>query len=66
MVTTSFSLVGIDNWVDYLIHTPENRPTTTGLLYGDNSKIFNDLGWSPKKSMSDWLKIMIDCELKNV
>jgi GDPmannose 4,6-dehydratase len=61
----AFSCVGIEDWQNYLIISGDERPITESKLFGDNSKILNDLGWYPETKIEDWIKIMIDYDLKN-
>lgn len=61
----AFYSAGIENWENYLILSGENRPITESKLFGDNSKILKDLGWYPETKIEDWIKIMIDYDLKN-
>lgn len=40
------------------------RPKDVDLLCGDCSKINNDLGWEPKTSFQELVKIMVDADVK--
>jgi len=40
------------------------RPKDVDLLCGDHSKINNELGWQPKTSLRELVKIMVDADLK--
>ncbi len=42
------------------------RPAEVNLLLGDPSKAKQKLGWVPKTSFSELVKIMVDAELKNL
>jgi len=60
---TSFSLIGL-NWQDHVVISQEwVRPTETGPLVGDYSKIKKTLGWHPKTKFKDLMKMMLDADL---
>ncbi len=60
----SFALVGL-NWQDYVEIDPRYfRPTEVDLLIGDYSKAKKQLGWSPKTSFDELVKIMVLADLK--
>jgi GDPmannose 4,6-dehydratase len=40
------------------------RPAEVELLWGDSSKAFSQLGWRPKKSIRDLIKMMVAYDLK--
>jgi GDPmannose 4,6-dehydratase len=42
------------------------RPTEVELLIGDPSKVKNQLGWSPKTSVEELVRIMVAADLKAV
>ena len=61
------NLVGIDkntNNTIIKISSKYYRPTEVDILQGDNSQIYNDLGWTPKTSFKDLVKEMVDYEKK--
>jgi GDPmannose 4,6-dehydratase len=63
----SFSYVGIDNWSDYVVQDPEfYRPAEVDYLRGDNSKAKSKLGWKPKHSFTDLVKLMVDNDVQNI
>ena len=64
---TGANLVGIDkntNNTIIKISSKYYRPTEVDILKGDNSQIYNDLGWAPKTSFKDLVKEMVDYEKK--
>ena len=65
-VEEAFSLVNLD-WQKYVkIDKNLFRPLDKEVLFvGDNSKICNKLGWKPKVSFKQLVKIMVKEELKN-
>ena len=59
----AFSHVNL-NWEDY-VSTSEKyfRPNEVDYLLGDSSKAKQKLGWSPKTSFEDLVKMMVDYDL---
>ena len=52
------------NWKDYVtIDKRFVRPTETGPLIGDYSKAKKILGWKPKVSFTELVKLMVDAQL---
>jgi GDPmannose 4,6-dehydratase len=61
----AFSHIGINNWSDYVVQDPEfYRPAEVDYLRGDASKAEKKLGWKPKHSFEDLVKIMVNHDLK--
>ena len=59
----TFGAVGL-NWKDYVVVNPKwVRPTETGPLVGDHSKITKELGWKPKTSFEELMKMMVESDL---
>ncbi|MDQ3098820.1 MAG: GDP-mannose 4,6-dehydratase, partial [bacterium] len=58
------SHVGL-NWEDYVV-TNKNllRPTEIKELKGDYSLAKKELGWEPKTSFEDLIKLMVDADLQ--
>jgi len=62
-LTESFSSVNLD-WQDYVeIDSKYFRPTEVDLLIGDASKAKETLGWSPKTSFKQLVRIMVESDL---
>jgi GDPmannose 4,6-dehydratase len=62
----SFSMVGL-NWQDYVeIDARYFRPAEVDLLIGNPLKANTVLGWKPKTSFDDLVKIMVQEDLKSV
>ena len=61
----AFQHAGIENWRDY-VHTDPAflRPAEVDLLVGDASKAKRVLGWQPKVSFAQLVKIMVDADLE--
>jgi GDPmannose 4,6-dehydratase len=59
----AFGYAGLD-WREYVAYDPQyNRPTEVDLLLGDPSKARSELGWSPKVSFDDLVKMMVDADV---
>lgn len=57
----AFSHVGIDDWSDLVVQDPEfYRPAEVDYLRGDCSKASEKLGWTPKHSFEDLVKLMVE------
>jgi len=60
----AFTLVGL-NWQDYVEIDPRYfRPTEVDLLIGDYSKAKEKLGWYPKTSFDQLVKLMVMSDLE--
>lgn len=56
---------GIENWETVYKHNPKyDRPAEVDLLIGNPQKAKDKLGWKPKTSFEELVKLMIDEELK--
>ena len=42
------------------------RPTDVKRMYGDSSLAQKELGWQPKTSFEDMIKIMVDADIKRL
>jgi GDPmannose 4,6-dehydratase len=59
---------GIDNLTGKIlveVNAKYFRPAEVDLLCGDPSKALKDLGWKPKTSLKDLIKIMVDYDLRH-
>ena len=64
LLELAFSYLDLD-WQKYVIVTPRYyRPTEVDLLIGDASKAKKKLGWEPKVSFPDLIKMMVDADLE--
>ncbi|MFH1771955.1 MAG: GDP-mannose 4,6-dehydratase [Candidatus Omnitrophota bacterium] len=55
------------NWQDYVVEDKRFfRPSEVNLLMGDSTKARNVLGWKPKVTFKDLVKIMVDADLKRL
>lgn len=61
----AFSLVNLD-WEKYVEVDPRYfRPAEVDLLLGDPAKAKQKLGWTPKTSFKELVKIMVEADLKD-
>lgn len=62
---TAFKHAGIENWQDYIGIDPQYyRPAEVENLVADIGKAKRELGWQPKTTFEDLVKIMVDHDLK--
>ncbi len=62
-LTEAFSHLNLD-WRDYVELDPKYlRPTEVDLLIGDASKARNVLGWEPKVTFKDLVRLMVDADV---
>ncbi|MBA7513646.1 GDP-mannose 4,6-dehydratase [subsurface metagenome] len=55
------------NWKDYVVVDPKFvRPAEVKLLLGDPSKARKKLGWKPKISFEELVRMMVDADLEKV
>jgi GDPmannose 4,6-dehydratase len=63
----AFSHVGIKDWSEYVVQDPEfYRPAEVDYLRGDNQKAKSVLGWEPKHSFEDLVKMMVESDTDDV
>src|SRR4029079_14488902 len=59
-VEIAFDQVGIQNWQDYVrIDDAFKRPAEVDLLVGDSSKADRELGWKPKTTFEELIRLMV-------
>jgi len=57
----AFLHIGIKDWSDLVVQDPEfYRPAEVDFLRGCNDKATSKLGWTPKNSFEDLVKMMVD------
>jgi GDPmannose 4,6-dehydratase len=65
-LTEAFSHVNLD-WRDYVeIDTKYLRPAEVDLLIGDASKARRELGWNPKVTFKELVRLMVDADVSMV
>lgn len=65
LLQIAFNCVGIEDYESYIKINPKFiRSNEIHNLKGDYTKIKNKLGWEPKTSFEDMVKIMVDNDLK--
>jgi GDPmannose 4,6-dehydratase len=63
-LTEAFKVVGIDDWSPYVVQDPRYlRPAEVDVLLGDYAKAKQNLGWSPKTSFKDLVRIMVENDI---
>ena len=61
----AFKIIGIDNWSSYIkVDQKFIRPVEVSYLLGDASKAKKVLGWEPKTSFKELVKIMVENDIK--
>ena len=59
----AFGCVGLD-WQKYTCHAPRyDRPSEVDQLLGDATKARRELGWEPKVTFKELVKMMVDADL---
>ncbi len=62
----AFGHLGLD-YKDYVVQDPRfYRPAEVDLLVGDASKAREKLGWEPKVSFEELVKLMVDADMENM
>lgn len=60
----AFGYVGLD-WRDYVVQDPRYmRPAEVDVLVGDASKARRVLGWEPRVTFEELVRLMVDADLK--
>lgn len=64
-VEAAFSAAGINDWERYIVQDPRfMRPAEVPLLKGVPTKAERILGWKPKVSFSELVKMMVEADIK--
>ena len=62
----AFACVGLD-WQRYVVQDPQlTRPAEVDLLVGDPAKARRVLGWTPRVSFSELVRLMVDADLERL
>ncbi len=63
-VERAFEAAGIDNWKDYVKIDPRfKRPAEVVHLHGNPEKAHKKLGWKPKVSFPELVKMMVEADI---
>jgi len=61
----AFAVIGIKDWTPYVkLDAQFNRPNDVVYLHGDASKARKKLGWKPKTTFKELVKMMMDADFK--
>lgn len=65
-VEEAFKVVGISDWEKHVVANTSKhmRPAEVDYLIGDASKARKELGWKPKTSFKELVKIMVEADLE--
>jgi GDPmannose 4,6-dehydratase len=64
LLDVAFHHVGIDDWQHLVRQDPRfMRPAEVDMLIGDSSKARDKLGWAPKVTFDELVKMMVDNDL---
>jgi len=64
-LTEAFKVVGIEDWSSYVVQDPRYmRPAEVDVLLGDYTKAKQNLGWSPKTSFKNLVRIMVENDIE--
>ncbi len=64
-LSEAFNVIGIEDWTKYVIQDSKlMRPVEVDFLLGDSSKAKEVLGWEPKTSFKDLVRIMVENDIK--
>ena len=62
----AFKHIGVEDWSGYVVQDPEfYRPAEVDCLRGCNNKALEILGWEPRNSFYDLVKMMVDHDVEN-
>jgi GDPmannose 4,6-dehydratase len=65
LLTAAFAHAEIDEWERYVKQDPRfMRPAEVDLLFGDASKAHAKLGWKPRVSFEELVRMMYENDLK--
>ncbi|MBP7967432.1 GDP-mannose 4,6-dehydratase [Candidatus Woesebacteria bacterium] len=66
-VELSFKAAGIENWEKYVKKDPRfSRPAEVPHLQGNPEKAMKKLGWKPKLSFEELVKMMVEADIKRL
>jgi len=66
-VKEAFKVVGISDWEKYVKQDPRfMRPVELNILQGNSQKAMDKLGWKPKVSFEQLVKMMVEKDIKRL
>ena len=66
-LTLAFQEIGVNNWKPYVKQDPRfMRPAEVDVLLGDSKKANKELGWKPKTSFKELVKIMVKSDIEKL
>jgi GDPmannose 4,6-dehydratase len=66
-VQAAFAVVGITDWERYVETNPQYlRPAEVDQLIGDASKAQRELGWTPRVTFDELVKMMVESDLEQI
>ena len=64
-IVEAFKHIGIDNWQAHIgLDEKFMRPAEVDFLKGDATKAKEKLGWTPKTTFSELVKMMVDADME--
>lgn len=64
LLDAAFAVIGVDDWSRYVKQDPRfMRPAEVDLLIGDPTKARTTLGWEPKVSFTELVRMMVENDL---
>ncbi len=64
LLDAAFTVVGIDDWSNYVFQDPQfMRPAEVDLLVGDSAKAREKLGWVPRVGFEELIRMMVESDL---
>lgn len=64
LLDIAFNYIGIDNWSEYIIRDPKfYRPEDYSQLWGDSTKIRQELGWKPSIFFRNIIEEMVENDI---
>ncbi|HLC48508.1 MAG TPA: GDP-mannose 4,6-dehydratase [Candidatus Norongarragalinales archaeon] len=63
----AFKVVGIEKWEKHIGVDPKFlRPAEVDFLRGDHSRIKQELGWAPKTSFKELVRMMVEADIERI
>ncbi len=66
-LSIAFKIIGIKDWKKFVVIDPKfYRPAEVDVLRGDFSKASKELKWTPKTSLEEMIKKMVESDIKKI